>query len=240
MLARILGDAASAFVAPTPEEAGERFFRTVERYGASYLQTRVYRRPGAPLTSASHWAAGGFVSRIAPAAWPGSDAFNYVCFTCNPLLTAIAESRTAYRFSDFAPRREPAFGAYWDAMAEARIQDALCSTTYGPDQMIASLHLGFHFSKFDEREARAIQTAGLVLVERLMELEEGPRDPSRLTQRERDSLFFLAEGRSDWEISEIFGISEAEVQAHFEDAQRKLGAVSRLQAVARLVHRRLL
>lgn len=240
MLARILEDAAPAYAASTPEEAGARFFRAVERFGASYLQTRVYRRPEAPLTSASHWAAGGFVTRIAPAAWPGSDAFNYVCFTCNPLLAAIEESRTTYRFSDFAPRQDAAFGPYWDAMAEAGIQDALCATTYGPDEMIASLHLGFHFSKFDPEEARAIQTAGLVLVEWLMALEDGPRDPSRLTQRERDSLFFLAEGRSDWEISEIFAISEAAVRALIGDAQEKLGAVSRAQAVARLVHRRLI
>jgi DNA-binding CsgD family transcriptional regulator len=240
MLARILQEAAPAFTAATPEEAGACFFRAVERYGASYLQTRVYRRPESPLTSASHWAAGGFLTRIAPAAWPGSDAFNFVCFTCNPLLAAIEESRTTYRFSDFAPRRDKAFGPYWDAMAEANIQDALCSTTYGADDMIASLHLGFHFSKFDPEEARAIQTAGLVLVEWLMALEEGPRDPSRLTQRERDSLFFLSEGRSEWEISEIFGISEAAVRDHLQDAQDKLGAVSRLQAIARLVHRRLI
>ena len=73
-----------------------------------------------------------------------------------------------------------------------------------------------------------------------MTISEGPRDPSRLTQRERDSLFFLSEGRSEWEISEIFGISETAVRDLVQDAQDKLGAVSRLQAIARLVHRRLI
>ena len=50
-----------------------------------------------------------FVARFAPDDWAGSPAFDYVCFECNPLLGAIRESRTRYRFSDFAPRDKREF-----------------------------------------------------------------------------------------------------------------------------------
>src|SRR5690606_24658712 len=100
MLAGMMHFADAALGAGTPEEASQRFFAGAERIGATYLQTRLYRRPAARLTSEVHWAAGGFVKRISPERWPGSVAFNYICFEMNPLLTAIRENRTRYRFSD--------------------------------------------------------------------------------------------------------------------------------------------
>ncbi len=241
MLSRIMAHAEAAFAAPTAEAASVAFFAAMEDFGASYLQTRLYRRPTATLTSASHWAAGGFIARLAPKNWPGSPAFDYVCLECNPLLTAIRESRTRYAFSDFAPRNDSEFGTYWDALSEADIHEALCATSYGADGAIASLHLGFHQRDFSHDETFAIQMAGLVLTERLMELTTPPPTSTiHLTERERDSLALVAEGKTDWEISVILGIAQATVRFHVDNARRKLGAVNRAQAVARLVNQRLI
>jgi DNA-binding CsgD family transcriptional regulator len=241
MLSQIMAHAEAAFAAQTAEDASVRFFAAMKDLGASYLQTRLYRRPTATLTSASHWAAGGFITRLAPENWPGSPAFDYVCLECNPLLTAIRESRTRYAFSDFAPRDEKDFGTYWDALSEADIHDALCATSYGAGGVIASLHLGFHERDFSHDERFAIQMAGLVLTERLMELTTPPPTAAiRLTERERDSLALVAEGKTDWEISVILGIAQATVRFHVDNARRKLGAVNRAQAVARLVNQRLI
>lgn len=55
----------------------------------------------------------------------------------------------------------------------------------------------------------------------------------RLTARERDCLTFVAEGKSDWEIGVILGVSQATAHAHVENAKRKLGCRTRAQAVAR-------
>lgn len=57
----------------------------------------------------------------------------------------------------------------------------------------------------------------------------------RLTARERDALRWVAEGKSDWEISVILGLSQTTVRFHVDNARRKLGAVNRAQAVARLI-----
>jgi len=233
--------AEGALAAATAEEASTRFFDAAHRIGATYLQTRLYRRPLARLTSEAHWRAGGFITRIAPQGWPGSAAFNYICFDCNPLLGAIRESRTRYRFSDFAPHADPAYGAYWEALGEAGIADALCATSYGARGAITSLHLGFGERAIDPGVARAAQLAGLMLTERLMEFSGGLADElPELSHRERDCLAFMADGRRDKEIADRLDITEATVRFHIDNARRKLGAKNRAQAVARLAHLRLL
>ena len=241
MLATILERAQTAFEARSAQEASRHFFSAFQGLGATYLQTRLYRRPVGPLTSATHWAAGGVVARFATDGWVGSSGFNYVCFECNPLLTAIREGRTRYCISDFAPRADPRFATYWDAFSEAGIHDALCSTSYGPDGMIASLHLGFGDVELEREQSLAIQIAGLALTERLLTFAGEASDPPvRLTSRERDSLALVADGKTDWEISVILGVSEATARFHVDNGRRKLGAVTRAQAVARMVNQRLI
>jgi DNA-binding CsgD family transcriptional regulator len=241
MLSQALAHVETALGAPTPQEASLRFFDAVRGIGATYIQTRLYRRPSRRLTSDTHWAAGGFIIRIAPRDWPGSDAFNYICFDCNPLLGAIRQSRTRYRFSDFAPHGQLEFGPYWEALGEAGIGEALCATSYGADRAIASLHLGFAERDIAPQDARAIQMAGLLLTERLMDFALPPQDDlPALTPRELDSLALVADGKTDWEISVIFGVSEATVRFHVDNARRKLGAVNRAQAIARMASRGLI
>jgi len=243
MLNQALAIADSALSAPTPQAASEGFFSAVGALGASYLQTRLYRRPVVPLTSAAHFAAGGIVSRIAPETWrEGTPAFDYVCFQNNPLLEAIRGGLTRYRFTDFAPREVAHYGTYWEAMSEAGIGDAVCATSYGRHRTIASLHLGFRDPDLSPEDALAVQLAGLMLTERLITFAAplGDEEEVRLTDRERDALAWVAEGKSDWEISVILGLSETTVRFHVDNARRKLGAVNRAQAVARLAAARML
>ena len=227
--------AETAFAATTAEAASAAFFAATSRLGATYQQTRVYRRPIMPLTSDTHWAAGGVVARFAPQDWPGSTAFDYVCFECNPLLDAIRQVRTRYRFSDFAPREKRSFGDYWDALGEAKIGEAVCATSYGPGRSIATVHLGFDDRNLPQEDVEAVQLGGLMLTERLMMLAEPPADEAiGLTPRERDALGWVAQGKSDWEISVILGVSETTARWHVDNGRRKLGAVNRAQAVARM------
>lgn len=243
MLKRALSIAEAALSASTPEAASAGFFAALGDVGASYLQTRLYQRPIVPLTSQAHYDAGGIVLRIAPESWRlGTAAFDYVCFENNPLLEAIRGGMTRYRFSDFAPRNQAGYGTYWEAMGEAGIADAVCATSYGRHRTIASLHLGFLDPDVSADDALAIQLAGLMLTERLMTFAAPPDDEAevRLTDRERDAISWVAEGKSDWEISVILGVSETTVRFHVDNARRKLGAVNRTQAVARLAAARML
>lgn len=236
MFSTLMGLTGEALAAATPEEASRAFFCAAQRYGASYIQTRRYRRPGGSLTSRAHWNAGGVIMRDAPPDWPHSAAFDYVCFTVNPLLGAIRSSTTRYRFSDFAPRSEPRYGEYWEAMGEARIGDAQCATAYGHDRQIASLHLGFADPEALAAAGEALPLAATVLAEKLMSFpapDELPLPAPQLSARERDAISWVAEGKTDWEISVILGISESTARFHIDNARRKLGGTNRAHAVAR-------
>jgi DNA-binding NarL/FixJ family response regulator len=59
------------------------------------------------------------------------------------------------------------------------------------------------------------------------------RSPKReLTQREREVLRELAEGKSNEQIGETLSISPQTVRTHLQKAMEKLGATTRVQAVA--------
>ncbi len=227
-----------ALAAATPVDATKSFYRALSSQGATYLQTRAYQRPHGLLTSKNHWEAGGFIARHARPDWVGSEAHNFICFTHNPLLEAIRRGLTRYRFSDFAPHDRREHAIYWDAMGEGDIAEALCVTAYGHDRRIASLHIGFDRRKFADDEANAIQIAGMMLAEKLVSTAlVGPTTVSRpkLSPRERDALNYVAEGKTDWEIGMIFGVSETTARFHVDNARRKLGGVNRTHAVARFL-----
>lgn len=61
------------------------------------------------------------------------------------------------------------------------------------------------------------------------------KQPDALTGRERESIGLVAEGKTDWEIGTILGVSPATARFHIDNARRKLGATNRAHAVARFI-----
>jgi LuxR family transcriptional regulator, quorum-sensing system regulator BjaR1 len=54
----------------------------------------------------------------------------------------------------------------------------------------------------------------------------------KLTARESEVLWWVANGKSAWEVGEILHITKRTVDEHVQTAVRKLGAVNRTHAVA--------
>ena len=48
-----------------------------------------------------------------------------------------------------------------------------------------------------------------------------------------DDMVLAAQGKSDWEIGRLLGISESTVHKHIEDAKRRFGVSTRIQLVVR-------
>ncbi len=59
-----------------------------------------------------------------------------------------------------------------------------------------------------------------------------PSATQNLSTRDKEILLWLAEGKSNWDVSVILKISERTVRFHVNNAMRKLDAVNRTQAVA--------
>ncbi len=57
------------------------------------------------------------------------------------------------------------------------------------------------------------------------------RPGTRLTERERQCLSWAAAGKSDWEIGQIIALSAKTVNYHIENAKRKSGVQTRVQAI---------
>lgn len=55
--------------------------------------------------------------------------------------------------------------------------------------------------------------------------------PPELSRRERQCLELAAQGKSDWVVGKILGISERTVHNHIESAKRRLGVATRVQAI---------
>ena len=71
-------------------------------------------------------------------------------------------------------------------------------------------------------------------------VEPVPAAAHSLTLREREVLWWAAQGKSAWEIGEILHIAKRTVDQHTQNAVRKLGAVNRTQAVAMALRERLI
>lgn len=214
--------------------------RRVLGHGAVSLQSRLYYRPGQLLTSAAHWAAGGFVVREAPAGWVGSAGYRYVCFDQNPLLRPVSEGLTRYKFSDFAPHADRAYAPYWEALSEGGIADGICAAAFGSERRMASVHIGVGDRALDPAVQDALALAAAILAERLMDFRPDgaappPPPPPGLGARERDAIAYVAEGKTDWEIAQILGIAESTARFHVDNARRKLGATNRAHAVAKFL-----
>jgi LuxR family quorum-sensing system transcriptional regulator CciR len=70
--------------------------------------------------------------------------------------------------------------------------------------------------------------------ENLRQVRSGhqPQGP-QLTPRQRDCVVLVAQGKSDWEIGQLLGISESTVHKHIEDAKRRYCVSTRIQLVVR-------
>ena len=56
-----------------------------------------------------------------------------------------------------------------------------------------------------------------------------------LTARERDCLRWRSQGKTDWEISELIGISQSTVKFHLENARARLHATNTIHAVSKAI-----
>lgn len=56
-----------------------------------------------------------------------------------------------------------------------------------------------------------------------------------VTQRERETIAWAADGKTNWEISKIMGISESTVRFHIKNVSLKMGASNKVSAVSKAI-----
>jgi DNA-binding CsgD family transcriptional regulator len=84
----------------------------------------------------------------------------------------------------------------------------------------------------DEQARRNMQVAATIFANRGLSLAEIERDEVTdpgLTRREIQCVYWVNEGKTDWEIGRILSISEDTVAFHLKNIKQKLGVARRSQ-----------
>ena len=123
---------------------------------------------------------------------------------------------------------------------EFKLKDGLAFPLVTLDGQIVMVSLGGEQVEMSSQEFGMISLVATYAIGRAMQLlteTERTIDHIELTPRERECLTWAAAGKSEWEISQILGISEHTSEKHLLNAKFKLGAVNRVQAVAEAIRR---
>jgi LuxR family quorum-sensing system transcriptional regulator CciR len=91
-----------------------------------------------------------------------------------------------------------------------------------------SLPAAQYIACFAFEAARRVSKSKIVL-----RLQSNSNSRKALTPRQMDCLILVAQGKSDWDISRILGISAQTVHQHIETAKKKYNVSSRTQLVVR-------
>lgn len=230
-------DLAEGALAQTSSEAvGAAYLKALEPLGAKSLWARQFHLTPNwvdPKVSATYKTYD--YACIRQANWWGSAAQRYSDTVC-PVSIGASQFTGPYFTSDVAGTEKPAYGAYWDAMAEFGVADTLAIPYFGPNNTAAGITIWMTHRDFSPDEVKALRLSITLVFDRMRVLKEPLQTPcTPLSTRERHALALVAEGKSDAEISVLLGIAKTTAHAHIENAKRKLGARTRAQAVAQMV-----
>jgi len=119
--------------------------------------------------------------------------------------------------------------------ADAGLKDGVCVPIPVRNARSGCISLASEVPITEKDALQPVNVLSLTFASRLQLLVDHKRRPKGLTlsEREREVLTWVAEGKTAWEISQIIGISESTVNKHIAGAIRKTGSVTRTQAVAR-------
>lgn len=205
------------------------FFTRIEPFGArsNYVRSYVTDSAGRSAPSQTYF-------RVSPPGWEdayareGGDGWN-------PIARAASLRVRPFRFREIHSD-DPRMRVLWDFLESFAIPDGLAIPCHAPGRHVGLYSIGFEdVSALSPRERATIELAAMALHNRMLDLSGVAADAPVLTAREHDCIGFVAEGKSDWEMGVILGISQSTVHRHVENAKRKLGAVTRAQAVARWI-----
>jgi LuxR family quorum sensing-dependent transcriptional regulator len=218
--------------AANSEAAGSAFFDAVQPLGVRALVARSSPTRAIHIATESLAKQQHVYARISPSGW--EDAYVRARLDRgSPLIRGAQTRAESFVWSDIFPSRESEWTG-WKILGDFNFENGIGVPCHGPGGYCAVISMGFERIDLSPRERRAIDLACVALHDQMKELSPAPADVYQtLTERERDALAFVAEGKSDWEISVILGIAQATAHSHVENAKRKLGAKTRAQAVAR-------
>jgi DNA-binding CsgD family transcriptional regulator len=132
-----------------------------------------------------------------------------------------------------------------DFVARARAQgfkDGVTTPIHGPQGCVAIMMFAAdHSIDLDGEDEEVLSHIAMALHQRVRRIAAaaivGTPPSVRLTAREIECLHWVLEGKTNWEIGVLAGVTARTVQFHLGNAARKLGVVNRVQAAVQALVR---
>ena len=207
-----------------------QFQSLIEQFGMTAF---AVGEPGSPRTFKP--------DRIWMGTWPAGWAQlwaeqNWV--SADPVIYQLLMQNTPFHWAELRKRASSKGALIMDAAREFKLFDGIGVAIHSGGGHRAAVTMGGLECALSKREEGALHLASIYFharIEQLLDKRALASIPP-LTQRECDCLSWVAIGKTDWEMSQIFGIGEATVKGHVHSAMHKLNATHRAQAVARAIY----
>ncbi len=219
----------------SPQELTATFQTILEQMGFRYFACCSHVNPLRPPQSA-------VILHNYPSEWVGSYAARDLQ-NSDPVFRRAEREILPFRWSapEFRVGLTPAQKRIMEEAARAGIANGYTVPIHLPwadGPLRASCSVIPESSSIEDRAYRAVQIMAPYLYasvsdrrNRRVSRAEAPDVNPVLTMRERQCLELAAEGKSDWDISRLLGISDHTVHKHVEAAKRRLGVSTRIQAI---------
>ncbi|RLP28354.1 LuxR family transcriptional regulator [Mesorhizobium sp. YM1C-6-2] len=222
--------------ADTPDAIAEKLLGVTSAFGLTALMAGTVPQPGTPT--------GRQKDHVLLCDWPVEWLERYVARNYvdhDPIVSRMKQLQAPFQWRDASEIKVDHDGevVMGDA-GEFKLKDGLAFPLVTLDGQIVMVSLGGEQVEMSGLEFGMISLVSTYAIGRAMQLltaEGRVIDHIELTPRERECLKWAAEGKSEWEISQILGISEHTSEKHLLNAKFKLGAVNRVQAVAEAIRR---
>ncbi len=221
--------------ASTPEGVSRLLLGLTSNFGLTALMAGTVPHPGTPRSRQR--------SHAMLCDWPMHWFERYVARNYvdqDPVVTYMKRQPSLVRWSTAATELQSgrsALRVMGDA-GEFKLNDGLAFPLITMEGNIVMVSLGGEMVDISPEELGVVELAATYAVGRAMQLHNASEIFAQrpdLTPRETECLKWAAEGKSEWEISQILGISEHTSEKHLLNAKRKLGAVNRVHAVAEAI-----
>lgn len=218
--------------ARTPDDVCRALIDVSSRFGMTALLAGTVPKPGTPRDEQR--------SHVLLSEWPKDWMEHYLAMNyvdCDPIVAYMKRSPSAVFWHDAIDGADQEAQRVCDDAAAFRLNDGFAMPVATLEGDVVIVSLGGEEVELSREATSVISLVSAFAVGRVMQLSAtGPAiGRPDLTDRERECMRWAALGKSEWEISQILGISEHTSEKHLLSAKTKLGATNRVHAVAEAI-----
>jgi LuxR family transcriptional regulator, quorum-sensing system regulator BjaR1 len=220
--------------AVTPTDVCVALLGTVEQYGIQHVIGTTIAAPGSSKSEQE--------SRIILRHWPTDWLDRYMSrnyLAIDPVVKRLKADIAPFAWHELAAlcQDSPEAQRLMNERCEFKLKSGFTVPLITLDQEIAGFSLaGEHVHLPNDSRGMFSLVATYALVRTIMLREKLPTTSNvALSERERDALRWAAEGKSEWEIGVILGVSEHTAEKFLRSARVKLGGSNRTHAVAEAI-----